>query len=210
MPLPRKAIKIAGGCKCSAIRYRVSIPPILERQIHPTFDTSTGKEPVRLPFICVDHCNDCRKATAALLGVVLCSPMPYIEMSLLPGPRDYTEKDPTDVERAWFPADDIIPPGTKSRDGTTLWYYTSSEGRTRFLFKLRNAVRILGVSLPRRLPADVGYMNRKCGSGRFREGLACSWEASMVRYWNRLGQEVWDDREWWDTEASNIYGQRRG
>jgi hypothetical protein len=132
MPLPPEAVTISGGCNCSAIRYRVSIPCISERPIHPTFNVASGKELVRLPFVCVDHCNDCRRATGALLGVVLCSPTSYVEISLLPAPETPTNNAiPEDDQRTWVPAEEIFPPGTKSRDNTTLSFYTSSEGRTR-------------------------------------------------------------------------------
>lgn len=136
MPLPPEAIAISGGCNCTAIRYRVSIPSISERPLHPTFDHSSGKDPVHLPFVCIDHCNDCRKATGALLGIGLCSPTSYVELSLLPASPSLTSTStsaarPTDAERAWIPAASIFPPGTTSQDGTTLSFYTSSEGRTR-------------------------------------------------------------------------------
>lgn len=132
MPLPPEAVTLSGGCNCSAIRYRVSIPAISDRPLHPAFNTASGKEPVRLPFVCIDHCNDCRKATAALLGVVLCSPTSYVEMSTLPQLEEGKERvEKKDEERDWFPATEIFPPGIKSRDNTTLSFYTSSEGRTR-------------------------------------------------------------------------------
>jgi hypothetical protein len=61
-------------------------------------------------------------------------------MSLLPCPNtsEHTtgagegqHEQKKDEERNWFPAQELFPPGTKSRDNTTLAFYTSSEGRTR-------------------------------------------------------------------------------
>jgi len=142
MPLPPEAITIAGGCNCAAIRYRVSIPALSQRPPHPTSDPSS-QDPVHLPFVCIDHCNDCRRATGSLLGVVLCSPTSFVEISFTPEENVINERkeriEPstreTDAARTWVNAEEVFPPGGKDgvmeRDDTCLKFYTSSEGRTR-------------------------------------------------------------------------------
>lgn len=131
MPLPPTAITISGGCNCSAIRYRVHIPPIAERQIHPT-SKHDSEDPVHLPFVCIDHCNDCRRATGALLGVVLCAPTKYIEMSLFTTKPSYTPpSNILDNDREWFPATEIFPDAVNGPENTSISFYLSSKGRNR-------------------------------------------------------------------------------
>lgn len=81
MPLPDDALTVDGGCNCGAIRYRVSIPPKADRPFHPL---SPEKTPVTLPFLILDHCNDCRRATGSLLPAWLCAPIDICSVSLVP------------------------------------------------------------------------------------------------------------------------------
>jgi len=80
MPLPNDALDIAGGCNCGALRYRVAIPALRERPLHPLAPTEA---PVPLPFLAIDHCNDCRRATGSLLPAWICVPISMCSISLV-------------------------------------------------------------------------------------------------------------------------------
>ncbi|APA09477.1 predicted protein [Sclerotinia sclerotiorum 1980 UF-70] len=107
MPLPSTPLTIHGGCSCQTFRYRLEIPEVSERPLHPYCwkaksasrsssrsssrsnsesdsdsgdeyrDNESGEE-VRLPMIAIDLCNDCRRATGSILPTWICCPMDYI------------------------------------------------------------------------------------------------------------------------------------
>lgn len=68
MPLPKTAFAIHGGCNCAAIRYTVNVPEFSSRPQNP-YRTHGAKldEDLRLPMVAVDHRNDCRQGTGAIL-----------------------------------------------------------------------------------------------------------------------------------------------
>ena len=80
MPLPDEALRIEGGCNCNAIRYRVDIPTKDKRPLHPLAPTEA---PVPMPFLALDHCNDCRRATASILPAWVCAPLDMCSVSLV-------------------------------------------------------------------------------------------------------------------------------
>jgi hypothetical protein len=80
MPLPDEALQVEGGCNCRAIRYRVVIPARTERPLHPLAPTEC---PVAMPFLALDHCNDCRKATGSILPAWLCAPLDMCSVSIV-------------------------------------------------------------------------------------------------------------------------------
>ena len=67
MPLPPHEFEFGGGCNCGSIRYNVTVPALTLRPTHPRSDPSSAHEPIRLPYVFTDHCNDCRRATGAIL-----------------------------------------------------------------------------------------------------------------------------------------------
>lgn len=75
MPHPSNAFKISGGCHCEAIRYTVSVPELQARSQTPYRTPGATAEDVggdlRLPMVAIDHCNNCRRATGALLPMAL-------------------------------------------------------------------------------------------------------------------------------------------
>jgi len=62
-PLPHDAITISGGCNCKALRYQVSIPPHDKRPPNPYRSPGADIGDLRIPFVALCHCNDCRAAT---------------------------------------------------------------------------------------------------------------------------------------------------
>ncbi|MCJ1244329.1 hypothetical protein MMC30_001527 [Trapelia coarctata] len=138
MPLPPHPLVIHGGCNCKAIRYKVEIPALPDRPIHPTASKEKDGEAVRLPLVCVCHCNDCRRATGSILPFFICSPIAVVSISCLP---QTTPSDQLDAAKAggdsheargpWVPASAVFKPSPEASD-TFLAGYNSSEGRTRF------------------------------------------------------------------------------
>ena len=134
MPLPSHALAVNGGCSCGAIRYKIEIPNLEERPMHPISDPS---KPVHLPFIVLDHCNDCRRATGAILPAWLCTPISMITASLVIRSTSKLNADASkrsqqmeEIRGAWLPGKAIFEPGEANRD-SFLTFYESSEGRRR-------------------------------------------------------------------------------
>ncbi|TEY84008.1 hypothetical protein BOTCAL_0023g00290 [Botryotinia calthae] len=141
MPLPETSLSVRGGCNCRAIRYEIQIPPLDQRPLHPYSDRQKSGEDVHLPMIAIDHCNDCRRATGAVLPLWLCSPIAYISISLLrrsaasqaSSTKTAGEGDEISlgIRKTWVLAEDIFRPGL-SADDSFLTAYVSSEARTRY------------------------------------------------------------------------------
>jgi hypothetical protein len=112
MPLPDEALNVDGGCNCGAIRYRVAIPAVAERPLHPLAPLGA---PVPMPFLALDHCNDCRRATASLLPAWLCALIEMCSVSLvvasaatLAPKADAREGQAEERRSPWTPATHII------------------------------------------------------------------------------------------------------
>ncbi|KAH6666825.1 hypothetical protein B0J14DRAFT_188983 [Halenospora varia] len=134
MPLPSSTLKVTGGCNCGAIRYQIEIPKVEERPLHPS---STNSNPVTFPMIATDHCNDCRRATAAVLPMWFCTPISMVTASLAlrskatptttaPQQRDHLLEERT----SWLPGAQVFIPGEANGD-SFLTFYESSENRRR-------------------------------------------------------------------------------
>lgn len=121
MPLPSHAFTIHGGCNCRAIRYEVNVPPFSERTIHP----ASGKDELRYPFSAICHCNDCRRATGALITYGYCCAMSSVSFCLASASTSNSNHE------TWTPAAALFPPSTQDRSDTYLQFYASSEDRTR-------------------------------------------------------------------------------
>ncbi|MCJ1383236.1 hypothetical protein MMC17_006874 [Xylographa soralifera] len=135
MPLPASSITINGGCNCRAIRYRIAIPSLPQRPIHPY---SHGKAP--LPTIVTDHCNDCRRATGSILPAWICTPLAFVSASALPrsalsdpgAPSHAASPEPNDAieaSREWVPALDVFEPARPTESFVSC--FRSSPGVTR-------------------------------------------------------------------------------
>lgn len=137
MPLPAHALSVHGGCNCGAIRYKIKIPSLHERPLHPSSEGSDNEKEVRLPMIALDHCNDCRRATGAVLPLWICSPTAFVTSSLVLRSKSFLEPDASkrkhgaeETRGPWLPAEEVFQPGPISSD-SFLTFYESSEGRRR-------------------------------------------------------------------------------
>lgn len=108
MPLPDEALHLEGGCNCGAVRYRVAIPIRAERPLHPL---APAEAPVPMPFLVLDHCNDCRRATGSVLPAWLCAPLDMCSVSLVAAssatlaPKAAAREFQTEEQRGpWTPA----------------------------------------------------------------------------------------------------------
>jgi hypothetical protein len=136
MPLPDVALSVEGGCNCGAIRYRVAIPILAERPLHPLAPTEV---PVPMPFLAFDHCNDCRRATGSVLPAWLCTPLNMCSISLVAAssatlaPKAVARDGQTkEQSSSWTAAVDIFTPSstsTAANDDHFLTSYESSHER---------------------------------------------------------------------------------
>ncbi|KAF2232326.1 hypothetical protein EV356DRAFT_256508 [Viridothelium virens] len=126
--LSNHGFDLHGGCNCSAIRYRISIPSILERPVHPLSPDGS----IRFPFSTTDHCNDCRRATGSILPAWLCVPAPMFSVSLRPPPPPDTHHYSTpDNELTWLSADEALRQDSEESQESTVRFFVSSKDRTR-------------------------------------------------------------------------------
>jgi hypothetical protein len=134
MPLPPTELVVNGGCTCGAIKYKISIPDIEHRQLHPS---SSSSSPVHLPFIAIDHCNDCRSALGTLLPAWICTPVTTVTASVvlrsqatLSADASKRKEYPDEQRSSRLPATDVFTPGPIS-DDSFLTFFESSENRRR-------------------------------------------------------------------------------
>jgi hypothetical protein len=149
MPLPASVLTITGSCNCAAIRYHVSIPPLAERPLHPL--SPIEGIPVSLPFIVLDHCNDCRSATGSILPAWLCAPIAICTVSLVPSssaslaPQAAARHDQLDESCGpWIAATEVFTPNATNSDHFLANYESSNERWRWILQKVWNEYCIYG------------------------------------------------------------------
>jgi hypothetical protein len=167
MPLPDKALTIDGGCNCGAVRYCVAIPPLADRQLHPL---SPAKTPVPLPFLVLDHCNDCRRATGSLLPAWLCAPIDICSVSLVPAslatlaPKAAARQyQPDEQHGPWTSAADVFTPTPASADHFLASYESSDERWRWFCSRCGTSIAYTAVmpeGFPNMLDITLGSVER--------------------------------------------------
>ena len=113
MTLPKSPFTIAGGCNCGPIRYKVNVPEFEERPVLTYCDAHAISNDVRFPRVLIDHCNDCRRATGSLIGLVLCLPIPFLEFSVAApyiGKYPADRSDIRDEGRKWTGGSEFLRP----------------------------------------------------------------------------------------------------
>lgn len=86
--LPATPFTLTGGCFCSAISYKISVPELSARAGVPKIFTAPALGPQnevteRLPIITIDHCNSCRRIAGALAECWFICPQSWMQFSLL-------------------------------------------------------------------------------------------------------------------------------
>ena len=100
-------LTITGGCNCRSIVYRIAIPPLEERPLHPNCDPNSGLSPIHQPYIFADHCNDCRRATGSIVPACISGPLDYVSVSLHVA-TEGTQSKQEEVKQAWHPARQVF------------------------------------------------------------------------------------------------------
>ena len=136
MPLPDEALRIEGGCNCNAVRYLVDIPTRDKRPLHPLAPTEAH---VPMPFLALDHCNDCRRATASILPAWVCAPLDMCSVSLVAAssatlaPKAAAREGQAKEEGGpWTPAADVFTATAAASGDSFLTSYESSHERWRW------------------------------------------------------------------------------
>jgi rhodanese-related sulfurtransferase len=116
---------IHGGCNCQAIRYTVNVPDFASRPQNPyrSPGTSLGED-LRIPMVAVDHRNDCRRATGAILPMVLVTEISTVSVTCA------NRYDPDKTKN--FTATELFNFETVRERDVFLTCYKSSEKRTRW------------------------------------------------------------------------------
>ncbi|KAJ9628830.1 hypothetical protein H2203_002733 [Taxawa tesnikishii (nom. ined.)] len=83
MTFTKDAVTITGGCNCRAFRYKVEVPPYDQRAEIPYYEAGYSPRDVRLPITFLDHCNDCRRASGALLPMGMITELATVSLSCL-------------------------------------------------------------------------------------------------------------------------------
>jgi hypothetical protein len=112
--LPPTSMNLTGGCLCRAIRYKINIPEILSRPLHPTAapipmpmpSGTVESKPTRLPLIELDHCTSCRLAAGSIIQSWVVCPLSWVEWHLV------SKHAPQDEE----PIPNAPPPRPKEED----------------------------------------------------------------------------------------------
>lgn len=117
MPVPEHPFTINGGCNCGSLRYKINVPSFSDRRLLPYCDDHELSEKERIPAILIDHCNDCRRSTGAMLPVWVVCAISFVEISL---------------NSTWIPAKELLKKeDLETKKHLLLKFYRSSENRFR-------------------------------------------------------------------------------
>ncbi|KAF2115244.1 hypothetical protein BDV96DRAFT_646258 [Lophiotrema nucula] len=167
MPLPDKALSVDGGCNCGAVRYKVAIPALEDRPPHPLAPAGAS---VPLPFLVLDHCNDCRRATGSLLPAWLCAPIEMCSVSLVrasssslaPKASD-REGQPEEQRGPWTPASAVFSPAPSDANHFLRSYESSHERWRWFCSRCGTSIAYTAVmpeGFPNMLDITMGSIDR--------------------------------------------------
>lgn len=149
--LPPQQLTLTGGCLCSAIRYKITVPSLASRPlipnslptpIHPPASDGTSEVDTRFPVVDIDHCNSCRVNCGGLAQCWFICPQSWVEFTLqLRRPESESEsaraaappdnKDaaaPTEAEKVhYYPTAGVVSnPSADVLNATYLGHYPSS------------------------------------------------------------------------------------
>lgn len=149
--LPPEPLTLNGGCFCSAVRYKVSIPALEERPLapkaiipypipkSPTCSPAKGSEaaredvktvPTRFPLIGFDHCESCRRACGAPVQSWLICELKWVEFLLLPRSAEIGATGPVsgDLKKSMqkYATKEVVKPSKKLQEETYIGHYSSN------------------------------------------------------------------------------------
>ncbi|QDS69405.1 hypothetical protein FKW77_004859 [Venturia effusa] len=145
--LPPESLELTGGCLCSAIRYKISIPesdfrplapgalptPIRKGHSHLPKNsrhiTQDEEIPTRFPLIEIDHCQSCRRACGGLIQCWIIVLYDWVEFHLQSRAtsRDARHGDPLiDSEGHFYNTADVATGAEAVLQETYLGKYESS------------------------------------------------------------------------------------
>ena len=129
MVLPKDAFTLSGGCNCRAVRYRVIVQAFQNRSPNPYRTPGSDIGDLRVLFVAICHCNDCRRASANILPHVLVTDITGVNVALVATPA----RTSADDKRIWEEAESVFDFTNASiRTNTTLAVYKSSPQRSRW------------------------------------------------------------------------------
>jgi hypothetical protein len=89
--VPKTPSQLSGGCFCSAIRYRISVPELSERKEMPKLFAYTGRRlaPLdevseRMPIVTLDYCTSCRRIPGTILDSWVVCPRSWVKFTRSP------------------------------------------------------------------------------------------------------------------------------
>jgi hypothetical protein len=130
MPFPTDSFVVHGGCGCTAVRYRMSVPEFDQRARYPYHTPGVDIGDIRLPMSVICHCNGCRRATTSLGAPGMTSNMSVLELSILPDTiKPSYSKPAADGDRPpYVPATTILDAEDRATaiDGLWLTHYEPS------------------------------------------------------------------------------------
>lgn len=132
--MPRESFTIKGGCNCSAVRYIISVPNFSQRFENPYKTPGADINGLRIPMSVMDHCNDCRAATSAVLPMVLVTETSTVRVRVakLSSSADIEGPLPADEEGEYVPAAEMFDPQNANLPDLCLSLYKSSPDRNRW------------------------------------------------------------------------------
>ena len=84
--LPKEPLTLTGGCFCRACRYTIDVPALEDRPVHPTAKptpiSATESVETRIPVIDLDHCQNCRQVSGAIIQVWFICPADWVKWEL--------------------------------------------------------------------------------------------------------------------------------
>jgi len=80
--LSEDGLALHGGCYCSAVRFKIDLPPLPDRPILLPAQKNKENRDVRPPIISFDHCNDCRRAGGSIVPAWFICPQSWVTWSI--------------------------------------------------------------------------------------------------------------------------------
>ena len=159
MPLPQHAFTITGGCNCRSIRYQINVPTFSSRP-KSVYCTPGADIPdhARIPFTAIDHCNDCRRASGALLPMALITDSSTANLS-------FNSEAWQSSINLWTTPLDVL------QKSSAIGHYGSSAGRNRWFCSKCGTMLFYTISegtipaewgWPKMLDIWLGTVDREC------------------------------------------------